>query len=133
MKKAKLSLSAAVFLGILILAVTAASVAKPTGTWLGKLEVPGFGSSDITLALMETKSGYAGTINDSEGWWSQDSEIAEVKLEGDKLSFSSKLSDGTTVILFRLTVAEEVMTGEVENTAFANPGAIVSIEFTKKK
>lgn len=133
MKKVKLTLGILVFLGILILPDAAASPVKIDGTWLGRLEVPGFESSDITLVIEEAESGYVGVLNDSAGWWPQDVELEDIKLKKDKLSFSSKITDGTTVILFRLTVTDDTMTGEVENTAIANPDAIVLIEFNKKK
>jgi hypothetical protein len=130
MRSAKCFLGVLIFLGILVIATSSAQTASLAGTWIGKLEIPNLGSSDITLVLKATKSVYTGTLTDSAGWWAKEAEISEVKIDGNNLSFSTTTVEGSMVIIFRLTAAGDKMAGECENTAVA---ASVPIEFLKKK
>jgi hypothetical protein len=130
MKKGKIFLGIIVFWGMVALAASPAQAADLSGTWLGKTEVPETGTDEVTMVLTKTKTGYSGTVTDSLGMLNKDTEIKDVKLDGDELTFSFPLSDGTTEIVVSLTVSSEKLIGQWENPN--EEGASAPIEFIKK-
>jgi hypothetical protein len=98
------------------------------GTWLGKTEIPDAGLDEVTMVLVKTETGYAGTASDTLGYLAQNTELKDVKLEGAELSFNFFLVDGQPVVI-RLKVEGDKMTG-AWTTSDGGTGAMV---FEKKK
>jgi len=113
-----------------ILPFSAASATNPSGTWLGTAEIPDYGVDELTLVLKKDDSSYTGTIIDTLGFWPEGSEIEDVKIESDLLTFSSKIMEGSMLIIFRLTIEGDKLSGELENTTM---GGSVPITFEKKE
>ena len=130
MKKGRIFWGIIVFLGMVALAASSAQAADLSGTWLGKTEVPDTGTDEVTMVLTKAKTGYSGTVTDSLGMLNKDTEIKDVKLDGDELTFSFLLSDGTTEIVVSLTVSGEKLIGRWEDPN--EEGASAPIEFIKK-
>ena len=130
MKKGRIFWGVIVFLGMAVLGTSSAQAADLSGTWLGKTEVPDTGTDEVTMVLTKAKTGYSGTVTDSLGMLNKDTEIKDVKLDGDELTFSFLLSDGTTEIVVSLTVSGEKLIGRWENPN--EDGASAPIEFIKK-
>ena len=117
-----------VIFSLVVMPFSAVSATDLSGTWIGTAEIPGYGVDELTLVLKKDDSSYTGTIVDTLGFWPEGSEIEEVKVDGDLLTFSSKIMEGSMLILFRLTVEGDKMTGEVENVTM---GGTVPIAFEK--
>jgi RNase P/RNase MRP subunit p29 len=130
MRKGRIFWGILVFWGMVALAASSAQAADLSGTWLGKTEVPETGTDEVTLVLTKTKTGYTGTVTDALGVLNKDTEIKGVKLEGDELTFSFLIADGTTEIVIYLTVSGEKLIGRWENPN--EDGASAPIEFIKK-
>jgi hypothetical protein len=128
MKKGKWILIAAAFLGVLILTGYAQKAPDLSGTWIGKTEVPDIGTDEVTLVLKKVDQGYGGTIADNQGVIAANTEIKDVAIDGDKLSFIFNLADGN-LITIKLTVAGDKMTGQWEHPE----GSTGAIELVRKK
>lgn len=84
-----------------------------TGTWEGSTYVEGPGIDlFLTLVLEHKDNTITGKINDDMGYI--DSEISEVTLEGNKLTFKAvaMTPDGDIPMTFKMEVGENEMTGE---------------------
>lgn len=128
MTKARWILAAAALLGAISLASFAQEAADLSGTWIGKTEVPNTGMDEVTLVLKKAEKSYSGTISDNQGVLKADTEIRDVMMDGEKLSFVFPLADGT-LLLMKLVVTGDNMTGQWEHPA----GSTGAIEFVKKK
>jgi hypothetical protein len=128
MTKARWILAAAALLGVISLASFAQEAADLSGTWIGKTEVPNTGMDEVTLVLKKAEKSYGGTISDNQGVLKADTEIRDVMMDGEKLSFVFPLADGT-LFLMKLVVAGDNMTGQWEHPV----GSTGAIEFVKKK
>jgi hypothetical protein len=130
MKKGRIFWGIIVFWGMVALAASSAQGADLSGTWLGKTEVPETGTDEVTMILTKTETGYTGTVTDALGVLNKDTEIKDVKLDGDELTFSFLLADETTEIVVYLTVSDEKLIGRWENSS--EDGQSAPIEFIKK-
>jgi hypothetical protein len=128
MKKGKWILIAAIFLGVLALTGYAQKAEDLSGTWIGKTEVPDIGTDEVTLVLKKVDKDYGGTIVDNQGVIAANTEIKEVTIIGDKLSFTFNLADGN-LITIKLLVTSEKMSGQWEHPE----GSTGTIELVRKK
>jgi len=127
MKYTTLLLRVIVLFGITILSVYALQEANMEGKWNGKMAIPNFGTYEMTMVLEKTDSGYKGKVNDTVGYIAKDTEIQDIKIEGNQLSCWFDLTDGTIVNL-TLTADGDTMIGEAERE-----GGIVSCVFVREK
>lgn len=127
MKYTTLLLRVIVLFGITILSVYALQEANMEGKWNGKMAIPNFGTYEMTMVLEKTDSGYKGKVNDTVGYIAEDTEIQDIKIEGNQLSCWFDLTDGTIVNL-TLTADGDTMIGEAERE-----GGIVSCVFVREK
>jgi len=127
MTKAKWILTAAVFLGVFALTGYAQKAPDLGGTWIGKTEVPNVGTDEVTLVLKKVEKNYGGTISDNQAVINPNTEIKDVVIDGDKLSFMFNLADGN-LITIKLTVAGDKMTGQWEHPE----GSTGAIELIRK-
>ncbi len=128
MAKARLVLSLIMFFGILAWAGPSLQAADLSGTWIGKTEVPNVGTDEITLVLKKAEKSYSGTISDNQAVIDANTEIKDVAIDGEKLSFIFSLADGN-LITIKLTVAGDKMTGQWEHPE----GSTGTIELIRKK
>ena len=125
------------FLGLLavclgsIFAFAAPSAAAPadlSGTWIGKTEVPNQGTDELTMILKKIAGGYAGTVVDTLGLIVRDTEIKNIEIKGDAMTFTFPLVD-ETIIVCRMKIAVDKITGAWEHPE----GSSAVLEFTQKK
>ena len=104
-----------IILVLLLAAFTFAAGADLSGTWKGDTEVDG-AAVDLTLVLKKAGPSYSGTITDSAGY-SDNAEIADVKLDGNRLSFSFMINNGVEnlAVQVALEVDESTMKGNWES------------------
>jgi hypothetical protein len=123
-------LKALIITTIIALGVAAAFAAAPAlvGTWLGRSEIPDQGIDDFVLVFTKTETGLAGTVTDTLGLFEKETKLAEIKVDGDKVSFQCSLADTTSVTCV-LTVDKDKMTG----TWSHSEGDIGKVEFARKK
>jgi len=112
----------------LSVAVAFASAPALVGTWLGKSEIPDQGIDDFVLVFTKAEAGLAGTVTDTLGLFEKETKLAEIKVDGDKVSFQCPMTDGTFVSCL-LTVDNDKMTG----TWSHSEGDIGKVEFARKK
>ncbi len=62
------------------------------------------------MVLTKTKAGYMGLCSDSMGMLNKDTPLAQIKLDGDKLTFKFPLADGN-LIMVNAKVEGDKMTG----------------------
>ncbi len=116
------------FGAVLAFAAAALAAADFAGTWNGKTEVPDSGIDELVLVLVKTEAGWSGTVNDSIGIIAKDTPLADIKVDGDKITFTFPIVDGN-IIDNRLTIAGDRMTGE-----WVHPeGDSGTLEFERKK
>lgn len=114
--------------GINFVSSAAASAPDLAGTWIGKTEVPDQGMDEITLVLNKDEKGYTGTVVDTLGLIAKDTEIMDVKVEGNEISFRFPLTDGA-MISVKMTADGNKMAG-----AWVHPeGDTGVLSFEKKK
>jgi hypothetical protein len=129
MKKAKWALAAAAFLGVTALTGLAQKAPNLDGTWVGKTDIPGVGTVEMTLVLKRAGTIYSGTISiDHNGTEIQaPTEIRDVTADGEKFSFVFPLTDDSLVLL-KLVVAGDQMTGQWEHAS----GSTGAVELARK-
>lgn len=88
----------------------AAPAAEIEGTWLGKAEVPDVGIVELTMVLTKTETGFTGLCSDAMGMLNKDTPLAQIKLDGDKLTFQFPLADGNLIVV-NVKVEGDKMTG----------------------
>jgi hypothetical protein len=128
MAKARLVLSLIMFFGILAWAGPMLQAPNLSGTWIGKTEVPNVGTDEVTLVLKKVEKSYSGTITDNQSVINANTEIKDVTIDGERLSFTFNLADGN-LITIKLTVAGDKMTGQWEHPE----GSTGTIELIRKK
>ena len=130
MTKARWALAAAALLGVTALTGLAQKAPDLNGTWIGKTDIPGVGTVDMTLVLKTAEKSYGGTISiDHNGTEIQpDTEIRDVTTDGGKFSFVFPLTDGS-LVLMKLVVAGEQMMGHWEHPS----GSTGAVELVKTK
>jgi len=128
MIKVKWMFIAAAFLCVLALAGYAQKAPDLSGIWIGKTEVPDIGTDEVTLVLKKVEKSYGGTISDNQAVINANTEIKDVAIDGDKLSFLCSLADGN-IIKIKLTVAVDKLTGQWEHPE----GSTGTIELIRKK
>lgn len=128
MKTARI-LTAAAFFGTLVLTGLAQEATDLGGTWVGKTDIPGVGTVEMTLVLKRAETSFGGTISiDHNGTEIQGhTEIRDVTTDGEKFSFVFPLTDGS-LVLVKLAVAGDKMTGHWEHPA----GSTGAVELVKK-
>jgi Zn/Cd-binding protein ZinT len=102
-----------------------------TGTWIGKTEVPNQGDmavDEVSMVLKKEKAGYSGTISDTLGMIAQGTEIKNIEIKDDAMTFIFPLVDGT-VITCRMKIAGDKITGQWEHPE----GSAGVLEFSLKK
>lgn len=115
-------------LAFILFSTTAASAPDLAGTWIGKTEVPDQGPDEVTLVLKKGEKGYTGTVVDTLGLIAKDTEITDVTLEGNEISFRFPLTDGA-MISVKMTVDGDKMAG-----AWIHPeGSTGALALEKKK
>ncbi len=85
---------AAVLISALIGPVS--GVQKPpniTGTWTGIMTMADGGNNKLTMEITAAEEGYAGTIRDEEGLMPEGTELQDVELAGEKLTFKITTPD----------------------------------------
>jgi len=130
MKKARWALAAAALLGVTALTGLAQKAPNLNGTWVGKTDIPGVGTVEMTLALKRAEKSYGGTISidHNETEIQGHTEIRDVTTDGEKFSFVFPLTDDS-LVLVKLVVAGDQMTGQWEHAS----GSTGAVEFVKKK
>jgi len=129
MTKAKWILAAAALFGVITLTGFAQKAPDLGGTWIGKTEVPGLGMIDVTLVLKKAEKSHGGTISSGHpGVISADTEIKDVTIDGEKLSFVFPLADGV-LLMMKLAAAGDKLTGHWEHPS----GSTGVVELVKKK
>lgn len=99
----RIALAVPVLAALLFAAVVYA--AEITGTWVGKTEVPGQGTDQVTMVLKKTSTGaYAGTISDSLAQIAPDTELKNISWADNVLTCSFSLAEGANI---KLTVKLE--------------------------
>ena len=116
-----------IILVLLLAAFTFAAGADLSGTWKGDTEVDG-AAVDLTLVLKKAGPSYSGTITDSAGY-SDNAEIADVKLDGNRLSFSFMINNGVENLAVQ--VALEVDGGTMKGNWESEDGNYGSINMEK--
>lgn len=99
MKIVKFLLVAKFIFGIAIPYVYGLQDVDSIGAWNGKMEIPNFGPYEITLVLEKTNSKYKGTVSDDMDHIAEGKEFLKVKTNGNILSCTFDLADGSTVCL----------------------------------
>jgi hypothetical protein len=99
-----------------------------SGTWLGKTNLPHFGTDELTLVLKREKDSYTGTVVDTLEIIAPDTPIQNAEVEGNVITFMFPLVDGT-MLSCNLTLEGEKMNGYWSHSA----GARGIIVFEKKK
>jgi Flp pilus assembly secretin CpaC len=113
---------------VALLFATAADAAEITGSWVGKTEVPGQGTDQVTMVLKKTSTGaYAGTISDSLGQITPDTEIKNISWTNDALTCSFPLADGSNI---KMTV--QLAEGKLSGDWVHEQGETGPIVFEKK-
>jgi hypothetical protein len=128
MARARWILSLMLFFGILAWAGPSLQAPDLSGTWIGKTEVPNVGTDEVTLVLKKAEKSYSGTITDNQAVINPNTEIKDVAIDGEKLSFIFSLADGN-LITIKLTVTGDKMTGQWEHPE----GSTGEIELIRKK
>ena len=105
------------------------------GTWAGKTEVPNAGPDDLTLVIQKKEDAqtkavvYSATLVDTLGYVAPGTEVKEIKVEGNEMTFQFYLVDGTTLISAKLTYKEETLSG-----TWVHPeGDSAELKFERKK
>jgi hypothetical protein len=128
MKKNKSIGTVLVLLAALAGLLAYAAAPDITGTWIGKTEVPNAGLDDLTLVIKKTPTGFSGTFSDTLGQLNKDTEIKDVKLEGNLVTFNFPIIDGT-VLQGTLKIDGDKMSG-----AWSHPeGSGADWTFERKK
>jgi len=127
MNASKLALGILAVLGLSLLAAPASSAFDWTGTWVGSVDTKAIGVDTITLLLKKAGPTYTGTINDSLGVIDKDAVIAEVKLEGNEISFSFKAMGGSADFVMKMTVDGDKFAGQLMNKAVGEWGPFESL------
>jgi hypothetical protein len=99
-----------------------------SGTWIGKTEVPNQGADELTMALKKIDNGYAGTVVDSLGLIVRDTEIKNIEIKGDTMTFTFPLID-ESIITCRMKIEGDKITGAWEHPE----GSSAALEFARKK
>ena len=129
MTKAKWMLAATALLGVIALTGFAQKASDLSATWIGETEVPGVGMIEVTLVLKKAEKSYGGTISsDHPGVISANTEIKDVTIDGEKLSFVFPLADGV-LLMMKLAAAGDKLTGHWEHPS----GSTGVVELVKKK
>ncbi len=98
------------------------------GTWIGKTEVPGVGTVELTLDLQRTEKGYSGTIASGHpGVIHAGTEIRDITADGENLAFVFPLADGIQLFM-KLAVDGDIMSGRWEHPA----GTTGAVELVKR-
>ncbi len=107
-----------------ILAAPSTDAVEFSGSWLGKTNLPHFGPDEFTLILKKEKDSYTGmVIVDSLDIVKPDTQIQNIEVEGDVITFTFPLVDGTSLSC-HLTFEDEKMNGYWSHSAGAR-GMIV--------
>jgi hypothetical protein len=115
---------------ILTLWLTGFAAAPPdiVGTWLGKTEVPDQGPDDLTLVITKGEAGFSGTLVDTLGLIAKDTEVKDIKIQDNELTFHFPLTDGAEISI-KMTVDGDKMAG-----AWTHPeGDMGALVFERKK
>jgi hypothetical protein len=116
-----------IILVLLLAAFTFAAGPELSGTWKGGTEVDGE-AVDMTLVLKKAGATYSGNITDSAGY-SDNSEIENVKLDGNQLSFSFMINNGVENL--SVQVALEVDGSTMKGNWESEDGNSGSVELVK--
>ena len=127
MKYTKTLLRAIVLFGIVALSLYALQEVNLAGKWNGRMQIPNFGTYEMTMVLEKTDSGYKGTVSDTMGYIAEGTEIEDLDVDDNELYGWFELTDGSVVTL-HLTADGEIMTGEAERN-----GGVVSCVFVREK
>jgi hypothetical protein len=128
MVKTRWILSLVLLFGIFAWAGPSLQAPNLSGTWIGKTEVPNVGTDEVTVVLKKAEKSYSGTITDNQAVINPNTEIKDVTIDGEKLSFTFNLADGN-LITIKLTVAGDKMIGQWEHPE----GSTGTIELIRKK
>lgn len=121
-------------LAIFLLAGILAAAQDFTGTWIGKTEVTGGESDDLTLVIQknvdpQTKAvAYSVVFTDTLGYAPPGTEVREVKVEGAEISFQFTIVNGTE-ISGKLTLKDDRLVGAWASAE--GEGAVMSFERKK--
>lgn len=112
---------------LLLVAFTFAAGADLSGIWKGETAVDG-AAVDMTLVLQKAGASYTGAITDSAGY-SDNTEIQDVKLNGNQMSFTFMIFNGSENMA--VYVAVEIDGGTMKGNWESEDGNSGSIEMKK--
>jgi hypothetical protein len=115
---------------VLVLLLLAGVVAAPdfVGTWIGKTQVPDGSTDDLTIVIQNKDNVYSGTIVDTLGYAPLGTELKEIKVEKNEMSFQFFIVDGSLIVC-RVALKDETLTGAWTNAE--GDGAAVVLERKK--
>ncbi len=120
--------SALFVLAVFLCAAALAAAPDLSGTWIGKTEVPNAGPDELTLVIQKKEAAYIGTISDTVGYLAPGTELKEIKVEGNDMTFQFVLVDGT-LMSAKLTFKDETLSG-----SWVHPeGDTAEMKFERKK
>jgi hypothetical protein len=121
-------------IALLLLAGVLAAAPDFAGTWIGKTDVPGAGTDDLTLVIQknidaQTKAVvYSATFADTLGYAPTGTEFKEIKVEGNEMTFQFLIVDGS-IITGKLALKDETLVGVWANAE----GMSSEMKFERKK
>jgi hypothetical protein len=127
MKILKILLIALFLLGVVNPSVYAFQENDLIGIWNGSMEIPDFGTYEMVLVLEKSNREYKGKVSDDMGYIAEGIEVESLEIDGNKLSCTFGLTDGSTAYL-TLERDGDTMNGEAERD-----GGVVSCVFKREK
>ena len=121
--KSKIVLALVLF-GVLVGPVP--GVQKPpniVGTWTGIMTMADGGNNKLTMEITTAEEGYAGTIRDDEGLMPEGTELEDIELAGEKLTFNVTTPD-LAPISFTFTVGLQSLLGRWEDPSNQTNGPV---------
>lgn len=126
--------SALPVLAVFLLAGILVAAPDFAGTWIGKTDIPDVGTDDLTLVIRKSEDAqskavvFSAAISDTLGYVSPGTEIREIKVEGNEMTFQFPLVDGSFVA-GKLALKDETLVGSWANAE----GMSAEMKFERKK
>jgi hypothetical protein len=121
-------------LAVCVLAAALAAAPDFVGTWIGRTEVPGAGMDELTLVVQKKEDvqaktvAYAVAFTDTLGYAPPGTEVREIKVEGDSMTFQFNIVDGS-LITGKLILKDDTLVGVWANVE----GEGAEMRFERKK
>ncbi len=116
---------AAALIGMFLGPVLGAQEPSPLiGTWVGNMAMADGGDNKLTMIIAAgEEEGYTGTIRDEEGLMPEGTELVDMDLTGETLTFSIQTPD-LTPINFTLTLGSQSLLGRWEDPTNQTNGTV---------